>query len=118
MIQWSSVLLVSFRGEEIFAYTISSNGQVCIAASRPVVASRYDEDARVVEVVGAGRICEPEVPRPLADGSLALKRIAPVERESAGVPGQAYFNEFFDMDRQVKRRVEILESRATEKGGV
>ncbi|MDH4607316.1 glycosyltransferase family 4 protein [Pseudomonas sp. BN102] len=114
----ASALLVSLRDEEIFAYTIPSKVQAYLAAGRPVIASLRGEGARVVEEAGAGRICEPENARALADSILALKAMTPAEREAAGRSGRAYFNEHFDMDRQVKRLVEILGSRATEARGV
>lgn len=114
----SSALLVSLKDEEIFAYTIPSKVQAYLAAGKPVIASLRGEGARVVEEAGAGKSCEPENAEALVASILALKGMSSAEREEAGAAGRRYFSEHFDMDRQVDRLVDILESRAKKKGGV
>lgn len=108
----SSVLLVSLKDEEIFSYTIPSKVQAYLAAGKPIIASLRGEGARVIEEAGAGKACEPESARALADSILSLMLLPPGERKEMGSAGQRYFNEHFDMDRQAERLVEILASRA------
>ncbi len=108
----SSALLVSLKDEEIFSYTIPSKVQAYLAAGKPIIASLRGEGARVIEEAGAGKVCEPESARSLADSILSLMSLSPSEREEMGSAGQRYFNENFDMDRQAERLVEILASRA------
>lgn len=107
----SSALLVSLKDEEIFSYTIPSKVQAYLAAGKPIIASVRGEGARVIEEAGAGKTCEPESARSLADSILSLMSLSPSEREEMGSAGQRYFNEHFDMDRQAERLVEILASR-------
>lgn len=108
----SSALLVSLRDEEIFSYTIPSKVQAYLAAGKPIIASLRGEGARVIEEAGAGKICEPENSRLLADSILELMSHSPAEREKMGRAGLNYFNENFDMDHQVECLVDILASRA------
>lgn len=108
----SSTLLVSLKDEEIFSYTIPSKVQAYLAAGKPIIASVRGEGARVIEEAGAGKACEPESARSLADSILSLMSLSPSEREEMGSAGQRYFNEHFNMDRQAERLVEILASRA------
>lgn len=107
----SSALLVSLKDEEIFSYTIPSKVQAYLAAGKPIIASLRGEGARVIEEAGAGKACEPESARSLADSILSLMSLSPSEREQMGSAGQRYFNEHFNMDRQAERLVEILVSR-------
>lgn len=108
----ASALLVSLKDEEIFSYTIPSKVQAYLAAGKPIIASLRGEGARVVTEAGAGQACEPENAEALVSSILAIKAMSPAEREGVGAAGRRYFNEHFDMDRQVDRLVEILESRA------
>jgi len=108
----SSALLVSLKDEEIFSYTIPSKVQAYLAAGKPIIASVRGEGARVIEEAGAGKTCEPENARSLADNILSVMSFSPSEREEMGSAGQRYFNEHFNMDRQAERLVEILASRA------
>lgn len=108
----TSALLVSLKDEEIFSYTIPSKVQAYLAAGKPIVASLRGEGARVVTEAGAGKACEPENAEALVSSILAIKAMSPAEREEVGAAGRRYFNEHFDMDHQVVRLVEILESRA------
>lgn len=108
----SSALLVSLKDEEIFSYTIPSKVQAYLAAAKPIIASLRGEGARVIEEAGAGKACEPESARSLADAVLSLMSLSPREREEMGSAGRRYFNEHFNMDRQAERLVEIMVSRA------
>ena len=114
----SSALLVSLKDGDIFAYTVPSKLQAYLAAGKPIIASLRGEGARVLEEAKAGKSCKPESAEALVDCILALKGATAAVRAQMGTAGQRYFEEHFNMNHQVQRLVEILESRAKETGGI
>lgn len=104
-------LLVTLKREEIFAYTIPSKIQAYLAAGRPIIAALDGEGARVVEDAGAGMSCPAEDALGLAHCIEQLYNMPAAEREKLGQVGRAYYLEHFEMNRQCRRLVEILESR-------
>ncbi|WP_096697348.1 glycosyltransferase family 4 protein [Polaromonas sp. AER18D-145] len=107
----ASALLVSLKSGGALAYTVPSKIQAYLAAGRPIIASLQGEGAKVVVEAGAGMTCEPENAAALAACILSLKALTPFERDTMGRSGRSYFNEHFDMNRQVGRLVEILQAR-------
>lgn len=106
----AAALLVSLKDEEIFAQTIPSKIQAYLAAGRPIIASLRGEGARVVAEAGAGEACEPEDPAALAALIRSMQSRPAAELHAMGLAGKAYFNEHFEMNSQVTRLVEILET--------
>lgn len=104
-------LLVTLKRDEIFAYTIPSKVQAYLAAGRPIIAALNGEGARVVEEAGAGMSCPAEDAQGLAQCIEQLYYMPPAERDRLGQAGRAYYLEHFEMNRQCRRLVEILESR-------
>ncbi|MGH8601218.1 MAG: glycosyltransferase family 4 protein [Gammaproteobacteria bacterium] len=104
-------LLVTLKREEIFAYTIPSKVQAYLAAGRPIIAALDGEGARVVEEAGAGMSCSAGDAEGLAHCIEQLYCMPPAERDELGQAGRAYYLEHFEMYRQSRRLVEILESR-------
>lgn len=104
-------LLVTLKREEIFTYTIPSKIQAYLAAGRPIIAALDGEGARVVEEAGAGLTCPAQDVAGLARCIEQLYQMSPVERDKLGQAGRGYYLEHFEMSRQSRRLVEILESR-------
>lgn len=111
----ADVLLVSLRDEEIFSQTIPSKIQAYLAAGRPVIASLRGEGARVLIEAGAGRVCKPEDSTELAALIQTMMNLPIEELQSMGQAGKAYFNEHFEMNSQVTRLVEILDTQRKER---
>ncbi|WP_411877843.1 glycosyltransferase family 4 protein [Polaromonas sp. YR568] len=109
----ASALLVSLKGGGALAYTVPSKIQAYLAAGRPIVAALHGEGAKVVSNSGAGMVCEPENAEALAGCIRGLKALTATQRHAMGCSGRAYFNEHFNMNRQVVRLVEILQARRT-----
>jgi glycosyltransferase involved in cell wall biosynthesis len=107
----AACLLVTLRGDEIFAYTIPSKIQAYLAAGRPIIAALDGEGARVIEEACAGLTCPAEDSLQLARCIERLYGMSMTEREQLGLSGRAYFLEHFEMARQAQRLVEILSSR-------
>lgn len=111
-------LLVTLKREEIFAYTIPSKIQAYLAAGRPIIAALDGEGARVVEEAGAGLSCPAQDAAGLAHCIEQLYQMSPAERDKLGQAGRGYYLEHFEMSRQSRRLVEILESRINEGGEI
>lgn len=107
-------LLVTLKQDEIFAFTVPSKIQAYLAAGRPIIAALNGEGARVIEDAGAGLTCPAEDAVGLARCIEQLYHMPLVEREKMGQAGRAYFLEHFEMDRQSRRLVQILENRIIE----
>lgn len=107
----ASALLVTLKSGGVLAHTVPSKIQAYLAAGRPIVAALQGEGGKVVAEAGAGMVCEPENPQALADCIRSMHALAPFERAAMGRSGRAYFDEHFDMNRQVVRLVEILQAR-------
>lgn len=107
-------LLVSLRRAEIFAQTVPGKVQSYLAAGRPIIASLDGEGARIVDESGAGLSCPAEDIEKLVACIERLYNLSPVERESMGHAGRAYFLEHFEMTKQSQRLIEILEARISQ----
>jgi len=107
----SKALLVLLKADELFSYTIPSKVQAYMSAGRPIIASINGEAARIINEAGAGLTCPAEDAEGLAERILQLFKMRPTERDVLGQGGRQYFMEHFQMERQCKRLVEILEQR-------
>lgn len=104
----SSALLVSLNDDEAFAQTIPSKIQAYLAAGRPIIASINGEGARVVSDAGAGLVSPAKDMPALVANIRHLKELDPAERSEMGFAARRYFDEHFDMRRQVKILAELL----------
>ncbi|EPL08526.1 glycosyltransferase family 4 protein [Pseudomonas sp. CF161] len=104
----ASALLVSLNDEAIFAQTVPSKIQAYLAAGRPIIASINGEGARVVLEAGAGLTSPAENVESLVANIRRMKEMTTTERTAMGESGRAYFDEHFDMSRQVANLVELL----------
>ena len=111
-------LLVTLKKEEIFAYTIPSKIQAYLAAGRPIIAALDGEGAKVVSEAGAGLTCPAEDYEGLTQCIEQLYKMSTLERDKLGAAGRTYYLEHFEMKKQCRRLVEIIQSRiaATRKG--
>ncbi|NWE45766.1 glycosyltransferase family 4 protein [Pseudomonas gingeri] len=104
----ASALLVSLTDEAIFTQTIPSKIQAYLAAGRPIIASVSGEGARVVLDAGAGFASDAGQVAPLVANIRRMKALQAPERDVMGRSGRAYFDEYFDMDRQVEILAQLL----------
>lgn len=115
--QRASALLVSLTDEPIFAQTIPSKIQAYLAAGRPIIASLNGEGAQIVLDSGAGFASAAEEVGPLVKNIRRLKALEVTERETMGRAGRAYFDEHFEMSRQVSVLVDLLAQDSKSKVG-
>jgi len=107
----ASALLVTLRRGGVLKYTIPSKVQAYLAAGRPIVAGLEGEGAKLIEESGAGLVCEPENAEALADCIRRLYALKLEDRLAMGKQGKLYFDKNFDMNSQVNRLIEIIQSR-------
>lgn len=113
----ASALLVSLRNAGTLRYTVPSKIQAYLASGRPIIASLEGEGAKVVIEARAGLTCEAENAMALAACIRKLHALTKEERKAMGHSGRNYFNEHFDMNRQVARLADILRERLSRAKG-
>jgi glycosyltransferase involved in cell wall biosynthesis len=72
LIKSAAALLVILADDPVFAQTIPSKLQSCLASGRPIVASLMGEPARIVEEAQCGLVCPPRDPAALAGAARAI----------------------------------------------
>ena len=107
----ADALLVSLTDEEIFSYTIPVKLQACLAAGKPIVASLNGEAACVVQASGAGIATPAGDAAALSQSILKIRGMNAQQRCKLGSSGLEYFQEYFDMNIQAQRLIEILDQR-------
>lgn len=109
-------LLVTLKRDEAFTYTVPSKVQAYLAAGRPVIAALDGEGARIIEEARAGITCAAEDGAGLARCIEQLHAMPAEQREQMGRAGRAYFLENFEMGRQCRNLVRIIEQRIVATG--
>lgn len=104
-------LLVTLKQEQIFTYTVPSKVQAYLAAGKPIIAALDGEGARIVEEAGAGMTCAAEDADGLAQAIKTLYKMPLERREKLGRSGREYFLNYFEIEKQSRQLVEILEER-------
>ena len=107
----AEALLVSLNSDEVFSYTIPSKVQAYMSAGRPIIASIDGEAARIINEANAGFTCPAEDVDGLVVCIEKLIAMPRNERDSLGSAARKYFVENFEINRQCKRLIEILEGR-------
>ena len=104
-------LLVSLGKDDILAKTVPAKVQSYLAAGKPLLASIDGEGAQVVESSGAGFSSRAEDTQGLVNNIRRMHQLTDEQREAMGQSGREYFLEHYEMHKQVRNLVEILESR-------
>lgn len=110
--QRSAVLLVSLSEGTAFERTIPSKVQAYLLAGKPILAAANGECARIVTESGGGVTCASGDGLALYQRVLELKLMSPQERQRMGVSGKQYFEENFDMKRQIYKLVSLFPTSA------
>jgi len=105
----ADAMLVTLRGDPIFALTIPAKLQSYMACARPIVASLDGEGARVVREAGAGVAVPAGDAAGLARAVLELANMPAAEREAMGRRGQAYFEAHFERGRLLAQLTGLME---------
>jgi len=111
-IKSAAALLVILADDPVFAQTIPSKLQSCLASGRPIVASLTGESARIVAEAQCGIVCTPQDPAALADAARAIAAMPQAERDRLGHNAHAYFQAYFTQSRIVEMVLERLRTLA------
>jgi glycosyltransferase involved in cell wall biosynthesis len=88
-------------------YSVQSKIAVYLAAGRPIVATDFGDYQRLLGATGAG-LLTPVSSQPLADAILRVLTDSALARRLAGASGPVV-REFFAMDRNVERYLEVYD---------
>ncbi len=102
-------VLVTLGHDPVYAMTIPSKVQSCLAAGRPILAALAGEPARVVQEAGAGLVAAPENAQEFAKVVKDFFALPEKERSEMGARGHRYYSAHFTQDKVVTRIVELLE---------
>lgn len=112
LIKSAAALLVILADDPVFAQTIPSKLQSCLASGRPIVASLAGESARLVEEAQCGIVCAPQDAAALADAARAVAAMQQAERDRLGRNAHAYFQANFTQSRIIDMVLERLRALA------
>ncbi|WP_426839274.1 glycosyltransferase family 4 protein [Glaesserella parasuis] len=102
-------LLVTLKNEYIYSQTIPAKVQTYLASGKPIIASLNGEGAKIIEEAQAGYTCEAENAVELAKMIKKLYVSSDEEQRRLGENGRRYFLEQFEIKKQVKKLVELLD---------
>jgi colanic acid biosynthesis glycosyl transferase WcaI len=100
-------LLITLRDEDVFAQTIPSKVQSCLAAGRPVIGVLSGESARIIEEAACGYVCPPRDPAALGTAIKELLSLPQQQREEFGRRGHSYYKAHFTQ-AQLMERIQTL----------
>ena len=103
----AAALLITLRDEDVFAQTIPSKVQSCLAAGRPVIGVLAGESARIIGEARCGYVCPPRDPAALAAAIKELLSLPQQQREKLGRHGHDYYRTHFTQ-AQLIARIETL----------
>ncbi|EKO3932939.1 glycosyltransferase family 4 protein [Vibrio fluvialis] len=105
----ADMLLVHLNDDELFRITIPSRTQANLATGKPIVMGVKGDAADLIDMAGAGLICEPNNPVLLADAIKKLVEKTPQEREMMGHNAKHFYNENLSLRKGVSRFISIFE---------
>jgi glycosyltransferase involved in cell wall biosynthesis len=108
LLKSASAVLVTLTGDGVFAQTIPSKVQSCLASGRPIVAAISGEAARVILESESGLVCRPDDPSTLAKIVKDFLRLPEEERARMGRNGHSYFRSNFKQSQIVARILDDL----------
>jgi glycosyltransferase involved in cell wall biosynthesis len=100
-------LLITLRDADVFAQTIPSKVQSCLAAGRPVIGVLAGEPARILEEARCGYVCPPHDPAALAAAIKKLVSLPQQQREELGRSGNGFYQAHFTQ-AHLQERIETL----------
>ena len=99
----ATALLVTLRDNDVFARTIPSKVQSCLAAGQPVIGVLSGESARIIEEAQCGYVCPPRDHTALGTAVKALFSLPRQQREELGRSGHSYYRAHFTQTKVVEQ---------------
>lgn len=104
----ATALLVTLADDPVFAQTVPSKLQSCLASGRPIVASLAGESARIVGEAQCGIACNPQDADALANAVRDITGMPEAERDKLGRNAHAYYQAHFTQSRVIDTILERL----------
>ncbi len=111
----AAALLISLRDEDVFAQTVPSRVQSCLAAGRPIIAAVSGESARIIDAAKCGYVCPPRDAEALSVSVKDLLSLPLQHRECLGRNGHRYYVDHFRKADRVSQIEELLAGLSTNK---
>lgn len=109
-------LLITLRDADVFAQTIPSKVQSCLAAGRPVIGVLAGEPARIIEEAHCGYVCPPRDSMALAAAIKRLLSLPQPQRDELGRCGHRYYRAHFTQAK-VMEQIQALLAQLAGPGG-
>jgi glycosyltransferase involved in cell wall biosynthesis len=104
----TDALLIHLADHPLFAITIPSKVQACLAAGRPILAGIAGESAAILEASGAAKVVPPGQAAALAEAAKRLAALSPARRASMGAAGRAHYDSQFSFRTGMNRTIRLL----------
>jgi glycosyltransferase involved in cell wall biosynthesis len=101
-------LLITLREEDVFAQTVPSKMQSCLAAGRPIIGVLSGEPARIVEEARCGYVSPPHDPSALSKVITSLLSLSTEQRDELGRNGHRYYKSHFTRAKAIARIESLL----------
>lgn len=105
----AAATLVTLGNDRVYAMTIPSKVQSCMAAGRPVIGTLFGAPAEVIGLAKCGLVCEPDQPEKLAQIVKNFLSMPEEEKANLGKNGHAYYKAQFTQTRIVSRILKLLD---------
>jgi glycosyltransferase involved in cell wall biosynthesis len=104
----ADALLIHLADHPLFAITIPSKLQACLAAGRPILAGIAGEPAAILETSGAAKVVPPGDATALAGAAKHLASLSPARRAAMGAAGRAHYESQFSFAAGMDRTIRLL----------
>jgi glycosyltransferase involved in cell wall biosynthesis len=104
----ATALVITLGVQDVFAKTIPSKVQSCLAAGRPIIGVLSGEGARIIEEANCGYVCPPGDCEALARIIERFMALPQDKRDELGRNGHHYYKAHFTERRVISQVAELL----------
>ena len=104
----AAAVLVALGNESVYAQTIPSKVQSCLASGRPIIGVLFGEPARIIVESRSGLVVPPDDPIKLAETVNQFFALSEEERNQMGHNGNVYYKEHFTQSKVVSQIERLL----------
>lgn len=106
---FADALLIILSKSRVFAITIPSKTQSCMACGRPILVSADGEVQNIIKSADAGLCSDAEDARALTENIKTMMKMEKKKREQYGKNGLIYSKKYFNKEHLLNRLDEILQ---------
>ncbi len=105
----ASALLITLDNDPVYAQTVPSKVQSCLAAGRPIIAALHGQAAQVLRDANCGLVCQPQDPAALAKSVNDFFSLPEATREQMGRNGHTYYRKYFTEEKVISKIIGLFE---------